>query len=477
MRTVLDMSTQFTRSIVCTSLFFSVLLLFGCGGGTSSSLRSPNPQPSTTALQVNIGDGPSDQLVAVSMTIGSMTLSNTAGGSVPVVSSPTTVEMMHRMGTTEPISLRSVAQGTYSGATMTISSALVTYMSPVTGQMVQKNVPGPMTATMSFSPSLTVSSSPMVLNLDMDMAASVSIDAAGNVTMTPAVTASVNAGGSGNGHDPEDGGMQHMAGTIQSISGSAFTLSMMQTSQNISVAINSGTQFQGMGGMGGMSNGMIVMVDAGMQPDGSFMAQNVESMMLTSGGTMANGFVTSLTGNPATQLTLVAHDGAGSGMTNSDLASAITVNVSSAATFNMDSDDVDMSNLPFTPVFEGSTIFKGQRILAVSSSGMMSGGGMGGMMGGGTVNASAINLEQQGLRGMVSAYSASGSQATFTLTVPSDSVFATLTGSTTLMAFQQPGTELLGLTAVGKGGAVRVRGLIFLDAGTYKLVASRIMGP
>jgi hypothetical protein len=69
------------------------------------------------------------------------------------------------------------------------------------------------------------------------------------------------------------------------------------------------------------------------------------------------------------------------------------------------------------------------------------------------------------------------SQATFTLTVASDSVFATLTGSTTLMAFQQPGTELLGLTAVGNGGAVRVRGLIFLCAGTYKLVASRIMGP
>jgi organic hydroperoxide reductase OsmC/OhrA len=135
----------------------------------------------------------------------------------------------------------------------------------------------------------------------------------------------------------------------------------------------------------------------------------------------------------------LAHDGAGSGVTNSDLASAITVNVSSAATFNIDSEDVDMSNLPFTPVFDGSTIFKGQRILAVSSSGMMSGGGMGGMMGGGTVNASTINLEQQGLRGTVSAYSTSGSQATFTLTVASDSVFATLTGSTTLWLFSSQG--------------------------------------
>ena len=157
---------------MCASLFFSVLLLFGCGGGTS---QNSNPQTSMTALQVNIGDGPSDQLIAVSMTIGSMVLSNTAGGSVTVVSSPTTVEMMHRMGTVEPISLTKVAQGTYLGTTLTISSAVVTYMSPVTGQMVQKNVPGPMTATMSFSPNLTSSSSPTVLNLDMDMAASVKI--------------------------------------------------------------------------------------------------------------------------------------------------------------------------------------------------------------------------------------------------------------------------------------------------------------
>jgi hypothetical protein len=138
MKTILGIPTQFTRSIVCASLLFSVLLLFGCGGGTSSSSQNSNPQTSTTALQVNIGDGPSDRLIAVSMTIGSMILSNNADGSVTVVSSPTTLEMMHRMGTVEPISLMAVAQGTYSGATLTISSAVVTVMSPVTGQMVQK---------------------------------------------------------------------------------------------------------------------------------------------------------------------------------------------------------------------------------------------------------------------------------------------------------------------------------------------------
>ena len=134
----------------CAALFVSILLLLGCGGGTSSS--SPNPLPNTTALQVNLGDAPSDRLVAVSMTIGSMTLTNGSGSSVTVVSSSTPVEMMHLMGTVEPISLMNVTQGTYSGASINLSSAVVLYMDPTTMQLAQKSVSGPMTATVNFNP-------------------------------------------------------------------------------------------------------------------------------------------------------------------------------------------------------------------------------------------------------------------------------------------------------------------------------------
>jgi hypothetical protein len=462
------------RSTACAALMFSMLVLFGCGGGTSSS---PNPQPNTTSLQVNIGDGPSDRLVAVSMTISSMTLANTSGSSVTVVSSATPVEMMHLMGTMQPISLMKVPRGTYSGATVNISSALVMYMDPATRQLIQKTVPGPMSANVSFNPSLTVGSTPMVLSLDMNMASSVSIDGAGNVSITPTMVASMNPGGASNTHDPENGGMEHMTGTVKSFSGNSFTMSMMQSSQDIPVTTDSNTQFQGMGGMGGMSDGMIVMVDATMQSDGSFMAHTVQSVMAMSGGSMAGGLVTGLTGSPVTQLTLVMHEGAGTGMMGSDLAGTTTVNVSPTAAFNIDSDNVDMSNLPFTPTFDGTSVFKGQRIEAVSSSGMMSGGGMGGMMGGATINASEIDLEQQGLSGTVSGSTGSAAPTTFTLTVASDSAFATLTGTNTITVFQQSGTELRGMATITNGNTVHVRGLLFFDAGTYRLVAARIMAP
>src|SRR5262249_18046282 len=170
-------------------------------------------------------------------------------------------------------------------------------------------------------------------------------------------------------------------------------------------------------------------------------------------------------------------DGAGTGMMGSSLAGTMTIDVSPTAAFTIDSDNVDMSNLPFTPRFDGTTVFKGQRVEAISSTGMMSGGGMGGMMGGGTINASVIDLEQQGFSGTVSGYTGSGPATTFTLTLAADSAFATLTGATTLTVFQQPGTELRGLTTVGNGNTVHTRGLLFFDAGAYKFVASRIAAP
>jgi hypothetical protein len=463
------------RAFSTTALLVAILFFSGCGGNGNSS--SQNPPPNTSALQVNIGDAPSDRLVAVGMTIGSMTLAKSTGGAVTVVSSSTPVEMIHLMGTMQPISLMKVPQGSYSGATVNISSAIVMYMDPVAVQLVQKAVLGPMSATMSFNPNLTVSNTPMVLNLDMDMASSVSIDGAGNVTMTPTMSASMNPGGTSNTHDPEDGGMEHMTGTVKSFSGNSFTMSMMQTSQDVPVATDSNTQFQGIGGMGGMSNGMIVMVDATMQMDGSFMAHKVESVMSMSGGSMAAGLVTGLTGNPVTQLTLVMHEGEGTGMMGSNLAATMTVNVSPTAAFNIDTDNVDMSNLPFTPTFDSTTVFTGQRVEAISSIGMMQGGGMGGMMGGGTIDASEIDLEQQGLSGTVSGYSGSGAPTTFTVTVPADSAFATLTGTTAITVFQQPGTELRGMTTITNRSTVHVRGLLFFDAGAYKLVAGRIMAP
>ena len=101
---------------------------------------------------------------------------------------------------------------------------------------------------------------------------------------------------------------------------------------------------------------------------------------------------------------------------------------------------------------------------------------MQGMMGGGNLAATSIALGQQGLRGTVSGYALSGSQASFTLTLPADSAFAKLTGATTVTVYQQASTKLRGLSNIANGSVVQARGLLFHDGGTFRFVAGRISG-
>lgn len=459
-------ATQVTSTQQTTSATGSVLV----PSRPSRPERSANASASQTI--VNIGDAPSDRIAAVAITINSMTLTDSSGAVVSVANSPMSVEMTRLLGAMQPLSQLAVPPGNYTHARMTIASAVVSYIDPISHNLVQKTVTGPFTAMINFNTPMNIAGTPTVLNLDMDMASSFSSDSAGNVTMTPTFGQSLGTIGAGNALDPEHGGMQHLIGSFSSSSGTTFSMSTLMGATTISFQTDGSTVFQGgLSGMGMMSNGMIMKIDAVMQSDGTVMAKTV-TRMADPGGMMGGGFLSAMTGNPATKLTVIDQNGMGAGMMASDLANMMTANVSSGTVYRIDSDLMDLSGLPFTPVFDSSHIYAGQRVDVESGGGMMSGGMGSGMM---SVNASEVDLEQQGFSGVVSNYSALGAKATFTLTVASDSAFATLTGSTAITVYQQSSSELFGLSSIANGNTIRVRGLLFDDAGTWKLVCSRIM--
>ncbi|MDT8069547.1 MAG: DUF5666 domain-containing protein [Terriglobia bacterium] len=462
------------NAILILALFALALTLVACGGGSSSSTSSLPPSTPGTTVQVGLGDSPADWMTTFGMTVNSIMLTNSNGSGISMLTSPTQMEMMRLMGTVQPVSVMKVPQGIYTSATISISSIQMGYMDPATHQYVQKTMAGPFTGTVNFNPAMTVGSTPSSLNFDMNMGSSVSISN-GNVTITPMFTGMM--GALGTGQNPWQGYMQHMVGSVSSASGSQFTMNMMMGLQSATFATNGSTQFDGMSGMGMMSNGMIVSVDAITQADGSLLAQHVQSMWGSSGGMMGGGIVTGITGNPPTQLTIVASNGIGGGMMMSAISGQITVNVSSSTPYSADSDDVDLANLPFTPTFDNTSITKGQKVDVVSGGSMMGGGGMmGGGTSFGTINASQVLLEQQGLHGTVSNYTANGSQATFTLTLPMDSAFTTLTGISTITVYKQNGTQMHNLSAIANGNQVGVRGLLYYDSGTFKMVSTWIVG-
>jgi hypothetical protein len=381
------------------------------------------------------------------------------------------MELMHLMGTVAPLAVANVPHGTYTGATMTFGGATVMHMDPASGQPLQRQVAGPMTSHVSFGSPLVVGTGPMVVNFDMNMWASVGIDSAGNVSLSPSLSAHHSAAIANSQHH-EQGGLHGLVGVVGGTGTNAFTLSMMQGLSGIPLTTHTGTHFEGMAGQHMMGAGQVVSVDASLQPDGTWIASHVQSHM-ASGGALSSGVVATVTGAPPTQLVLVMHDGAGSGMAASSLAGSTTVSVGDATTFAINGTSVDLTNLPFTPRFDRASVSAGQRIEALSTSQWTHGGGMHGMTGGGTLTASSVRLAQQGLRGTVSGYTPAGNEATFVLTVPADAVFAKLTGKTSITVYQRAAT-LLTPANVSNGSVVQVRGLLFNDAGTLRLVASRV---
>jgi hypothetical protein len=109
------------------------------------------------------------------------------------------------------------------------------------------------------------------------------------------------------------------------------------------------------------------------------------------------------------------------------------------------------------PAFDASHIGKGQRVEADTGSSTAT-----------PMAADKLKLREQALVGTVSAASASG----FTLTLNASSAFAILTGQSTVAVSVASGTNLKVTPA--NTNTVRVRGLIFFNAGTYSMIAARV---
>jgi hypothetical protein len=86
-----------------------------------------------------------------------------------------------------------------------------------------------------------------------------------------------------------------------------------------------------------------------------------------------------------------------------------------------------------------------------------------------SATADKIKLQEQELFGTVTALSGGN----FTLSVSNTSTFFSLTGVGTVAVQTTTATQLRGI-ALANNAAVRVRGLLFFNAGAYTMIASRI---
>lgn len=438
-----------------------LLAITGCGSNNNTTSAT------AAGTVINFGDAPNDQIIAFELTINAVTLS---GGSNPsVLPKPTEIELTHNLATFEPLSLATVPNGTYTGATLTVSNPEIVIVDPTTKAVTKLNATLTSgTVNVSFSPSVTIGSGASVLNFDMDLASSVTINGT-NATVTPTfkvTTSTVPAGEAGENED--NGEMEDLRGTITNVSSPKFTIQPAQTAQAVTITTDANTKYEdGVTGFSGLTNGMIVSVDAVTQTDGSVLAKKVESETETANGEEVEGIITGVTcavsagcpgaANAATSIAITTHKVSATSSASAP-ATATTVNVplTSTTKFLIHS---NMSGGSF-PAFDATTIGKAQRVEVDSENESADTST--------SVSASKIKLQEQGFSGTVTALSGSN----FTLQLDTTSAFASLTGQTTI-AVQAGGARNEGVS-LANNATIRIRGLLFFNGTSYTLIASRV---
>jgi hypothetical protein len=456
-----------------TSLFAlaSSLLLaatFGCSSAVSPGTAT-NIATTQATVPVLITDAPSDQLVSFSLTLNSITLTDTAGRTASILSTPTTVEICHLNGIQAPLVTASIPQDTYVSATITFSNPEITYINS-SGQPVSVT---PTLAATSFTYTFptpgpfTGGNTSSALLVDLLASQSVTISGA-TVTVSPVfalkpvpvATAVPPPGQNGTG-------MQQMA-TVVSVSGTSLTLEP-GSGPNFTVTTNSSTVLQGFTALSSLTAGELVQVDFIVQSGGAYLATRIQLAPPPPAGqspvNLLSGPVTSVSSG---SFKMVLMQGLGPAVPVSATAvSTFTVTTNSSTTFAITPQFVSLTGLPFTPSFTAANLTAGQSVGVVTSS-----------ITGSTAVASDVYLIPETVGGTVSAITPSGSYTAYTLTLNSGSAFTSLSGASTLTVYTStdtapPPPSATTPPAIAVGSNVRFNGLIFsLGSGNFAMVAA-----
>jgi hypothetical protein len=444
-----------------------IALAPGCGGG-GSSIASPSPTPTpggaaANSAQVRFGDAPADSVIAFEVSVSSLSLTPAGGGAPVAVAVPAgnRIELTHASGKFEPFIAGNLPQGTFSAANLTLVNSELTFLT-ATGTAVHINGPASASVTIPLSPSLTIGSSPLVLNIDVNVGASITTAAGvvNGIAFTPAsFNINAKAPGVAANQQDDDGEIEDVQGTVTAVNGSSFTFKVGQTGSSMTFNTDGTTQFKdGVTSVASLLN-QVVTVEGFTRADGSLFAKEIEGLESNTGAEV-EGLITAISG---TTLTVNAHDGIGSGMDDTKVGASFSVNIAglNASKFRVKNGNGFGGGLPTaTFPFDATTIHQGQRIEVDTDSPVPPANG--------AISPDKINLQQQGVSGVV----ANASANIFDINLATDSALRTISGQTVVHVTTNASTDAR--VAVANGDTVQVRGLLFWNGTSWQMIARRI---
>lgn len=463
------------RILLSVLAIAALIAMIACGGGGSSNSTSTTPSASTAPVTINIGDAPVDRLISFEVTVTSFTLTGASGTTPNLATANSKIELTHLSGKFEPLSLKSVPAGTYTGATLTLANAEAVIADSTTGAPTKVPVGNAAGAkNITFSPALSIPSSPSILNFDvhLDLLLSITGNTVAFAANPPAnaITLAMNAPGQvENEQENETGEIEDIHGVIQGTpANNSFTI-LLSNGSTLTFATDANTEFSdGLTSFASLAANMVVKVEGRTRADGTLLAKEVEGVQAEPREADEEGIITSTTGNPVTSFQMVVHEVTSSQAAVPATGDTITVNLDPAATFIADVGNgktkLDKNTLP---AFDASHLGKGQAVEADDDDVTVAGA------------IKKVKLKKQALVGSaVSGLSGN----TFTLTLDSDSFFTGLTTESTITVVTNANTIVKGAAVANGSGRLRVRGLLFFNPGAapgskYTLFAVRIDHP
>jgi hypothetical protein len=479
------------------SLLTLGMVIAGCTSAVTSTSSTSNiiPNTNTSTTPVGITDAVNNQVLATSLTLNSIILTDSTGKVTTnlLAAGPITFEAAHLDAVQEPFFSAAIPEDTnpYVSVTLTYSNAQVAYVNTATtpASIVLDSTPtlANTSKTVTFASPITISNTTTSLLVDYLVTQSVAISgctASGcTVTVTPDfdVTAIAISATPTNGTN----GLMTHKGIVKAISASTDSFTITNPSgTSLTIYVNANTVFQpspfsnvlcmGVSCLTELQVNALVEVDTITQngstalPKGSLLATRVE--VDDTGVTAPKlllGPVTSrtptATGTAATSFDMVLRQMVGG--TSAAALESVDVTVTGTTNFLMPPRfTIFATALPFTPSFTASTIFAGQHVAVVTTSiGVTSG----------AATATTVLLQPQTVSGTINSCTTSqiaGAYAVCTITMPADHWLAKLTGQTTVLVYINSLAIPINATAPTVGNTMRFNGYLFNVGGTLRLV-------
>jgi len=465
-----------SRMLMAACIASPVLLFFaGCssGGGAGSV-------PANTHATLLITATNNAKIPIFKFNIQTLTLFADDGTSVPILTTPQLVELGSINGVARPLVAADIPSKTYVSAKLAFGPSTFAVIDRSGGPgyidagtyNIDSGIPI-ITMQLMLNTPLVVTGNAMgvLLNLNIPQSTTYTPFLDGSPTLAP-------GGGvaifnpvfslsavplAGNPTTLQDGKVEDVHGQVTASSGSALTITTASGS-SFTFDTSSSTVFAGASGTAAPPVGSFVDVDAALQTDGSTLATHIQTETTTLQYDMVGQVI------EYTSQTYIASSGReqqapslanGTG----DYINYLQFNPSTQFEISWPSGTAP-AGISFTPTFNAGSILPGQNIATPIESPQS--------VGNVYPVPSIVTLEPQTINGTVAAISNLNGQTSYQITLFNDDLI-TLFGSTqTVVAYSTAETHAITTSPLSVGATARVRGLLFDDGGTLRMVATEI---